>query len=1143
VPDEKKETSELSRRLTVALVTPVALLMIAGTVLGLQVFRMASDGLWVDHTDTVIAQATRVQKQIIDQETGLRGYLVAEERVFLEPFAKARPLEEIAELRALVSDDPAQVARVDELRRRYEFWLAQTAFVAKGGPAAPSRSVAALLEGKREMDDIRAEIGDILEREATLRRDRSTALASSTAFTKIVFIGLFGAVALILAFSSRRQLAAIAETFRAALAGEQAAREALERQDWLRAGQMKLSEALQGDLSVEQLGERTLKVLATYVAADLGAFFTGDSSGWRRRAGHVLDGRTGGPETFGPGEGLVGSAATAGDLVHLRDVPADFFTLRSGTGERRPVEVVVVPARVEGSAHAVVELGFLRAVDDRSIDLLARIGETVAVAVRSSEHKARLRDLYEESQRQAEELQAQQEELRVSNEELEEQTNAVRAAQAEAEQRQRDLEGINARLEEQTNTLQRTQREVTEKSAEVERASRYKSEFLANMSHELRTPLNSSLILAKLLADNKEGNLNEEQVRFAQTISAAGNDLLTLINDILDLSKVEAGKIELHIEPIVLERMTEALKRTFQPLAQEKGLSLVVELDPGGPDTIESDPVRLEQILKNLLSNAIKFTSKGDVSLRISGAGQHIRFAVRDSGIGIPKEQQPIVFEAFRQADGATNRKYGGTGLGLSISRDLAKILGGEIEVESEVDKGSVFTLTIPRTHAVEAAPADRRASPGAPAGRTLPTGVAPPGPIPGAPKSTLRKAAFDDDRAELDRRHRLVLVIEDDAAFARILFDLSHELDFQCIVAHDAESGFALAKEHVPSAIVLDVRLPDHSGLSVLDRLKHDARTRHLPVHVVSVGDYAQTTLSMGASGYTLKPAKYEELVAAFKRFEKRLSRGMSRLLIVEDDPVQRDGLIRLLAAPEVEIVAVGTVAEALASLRTGSYDCIVTDLTLPDASGFELLDEMSNDEAYSSPPVIVYTGRSLTAGEEQRLLQHSSSIIVKGARSPERLLDEVTLFLHQVESELPPERRRMLKTARDREAVFDGRRVLIVEDDVRNIFSLSSVLEPKGVKISIARNGREAISALENTPDVDLVLMDIMMPEMDGFEAMQRIRERPQWGRLPIIALTAKAMKDDQERCLSRGASDYISKPIDVEMLLSLLRIWMPK
>ena len=1140
------ESKELSGRLFLALATPVMLLVAVGSLLGIQVLRMAKDASWVDHTDEVIATAAALEKQIIDQETGLRGFLISEDRLFLEPFDKATPLDGIARLRGLVSDNPAEIARVDELRRRYEFWLAQTAAVAKGGPTAPSRSLAAMREGKREMDDVRAAVDGVLSAETTLRHQRVEAATESTTFTKVAFLALFGATAVFLAFFSRRQLAAIAKTFRGALQSEQASRRVLETQDWIRAAQMKLSEAMQGDLGVEELGVRALRSIAASVNADVGAFFTADATGWRRRAGYALDARAGGPETFPRGEGLVGAAAQGSDVVHVRDVPADFFKVRSGTGEHAPAEVVVVPSRVEQAPHAVIELGFLRAVDRRTLDLLGRIGESVALAVRSAEYKARLRDLLEESQRQAEELQAQQEELRVSNEELEEQTNAVRAAQAEAEVRQRELEAMNARLEEQTTALQRTQREVTEKAAEVERASRYKSEFLANMSHELRTPLNSSLILAKLLADNKDGNLTEEQVSFAQTISLAGNDLLTLINDVLDLSKIEAGKIELNVAVVPLRRLADSLSRTFEPIAREKGLALSMHLDPSAPESVQSDVQRIEQIVKNLLSNALKFTEKGTVSLDVSADASNVRFVVRDTGIGIADDQREVIFEAFRQANGASNRKYGGTGLGLSISRDLAKLLGGELAVESEVGRGSAFTLTIPRTleasrHApapapVTATPAFDRAG----ASRSHATNG-----TNGARSAAVAGAApaFDDDRSTLDRTRRFLLVVEDDVPFAKILFDLAHEVGFQCLVAHDAESGIHLARKHVPSAIVLDVNLPDHSGLSALDRLKHDAATRHIPVHMMSVENYTQQALSMGAIGYLLKPVKREELLAAFRDFEQRLARRLRRLLIVEDDAVQRESLIRLLEGPEIEVKAVGTVTAALETLRAGGVDCVVTDLTLPDASGFDLLDQMGSDDSYSFPPIIVYTGRSLSAAEEQRLRRYSTSIIIKGARSPERLLDEVTLFLHQVESELPPERQRMLKKARDREAVFDGRRVLVVEDDVRNVFALSSVLEPKGMKVSIARNGREALKSLDETSDIDLVLMDIMMPEMDGIEAMQQIRRRPEWTKLPIIALTAKAMKDDQERCLKAGANDYIAKPLDVEMLLSLLRVWMPK
>jgi CheY-like chemotaxis protein len=651
------------------------------------------------------------------------------------------------------------------------------------------------------------------------------------------------------------------------------------------------------------------------------------------------------------------------------------------------------------------------------------------------------------------------------------------------------------------------------------------------MSHELRTPLNSSLILAKLLMENRDGNLSPEQLRFAESIYAAGNDLLAMIDDILDLAKIEAGKVDLHLEELPLARLREELLRTFEPMAAEKRLPFLVRVAEGAPASMTTDPKRLAQILKNLLSNAFKFTEKGEVTLVAGGDAETVRLAVRDTGIGIAAAQLAAVFEPFRQGDGTTSRKYGGTGLGLSISRDLARMLGGDIEVSSVLGAGSTFTLTLPRA---AGSPGDRslrrehRVDPAAP---RVPLE------IPAASSTGTNGVG-----AALDAGRR-ILVVEDDPRFAEIVADLAREMGFDARVATNAQEALDVAIRWPPKGIVLDMKLPDHSGLSVLDRLKRDSRTRHIPVHVISVTDETRTALEMGAVGYLLKPVERSQIKAALEKLEAKSTRTPRRLLVVEDDAAQRDAICDLLSADGVEIIAVGTVKEALDRLRTTTLDCIVTDLALPDASGYDLLETMAKDEAYSFPSVVVYTGRSLSADDEQRLRRYSRSIIVKGARSPERLLDEVTLFLHQLESTLPPERQRMLQKARHREAVFEGRSVLVVEDDVRNIFALASALEPKGMKLTIARNGREALAALEANPDIDLVLMDIMMPEMDGFEAMRAIRREPRWANLPIIALTAKAMADDQERCMQAGANDYIPKPLDVEMLLSLLRIWMPR
>jgi CheY-like chemotaxis protein len=669
------------------------------------------------------------------------------------------------------------------------------------------------------------------------------------------------------------------------------------------------------------------------------------------------------------------------------------------------------------------------------------------------------------------------------------------------------------------------------------------------MSHELRTPLNSSLILSKLLADNKGGNLTDEQVKFAQTISSAGNDLLALINDILDLSKIEAGKVEVSPEPVFVARTVDSLVKTFQTGAEEKGIAFTATVEPGTPAQLETDPQRLGQILKNLLSNALKFTERGQVSLRAySPAAGTVSFAVRDTGIGIPAHQMGIIFEAFRQADGSTHRKYGGTGLGLSISRDLARLLGGDIQVQSTPNTGSQFTLTLPLAYAGRAETAaaggtvasrrERPASPPPPS-RTVAAPV---------PSTVLPPLEMDDDRDRLTTESRRILVIEDDPRFAAILRDLARERGFLCVVTHSANDGLTAATIYRPHAILLDINLPDHSGLGVLDQLKRNPTTRHIPVHIASVTDYTREALERGAIGYALKPVKREQLVDAFRQLEAKLSQGLRRVLVVEDDERQRESLRQLLSNGDVQIVAVETAGEALQHLRATTFDCMVMDLTLPDVSGYELLETMAGQEDVSFPPVIVYTGRSLSHDEEQRLHRFSKSIIIKDARSPERLLDEVTLFLHQVESALPVERQRMLQVARDRDTTLEGRRILVVEDDARNIFALSSVLEPKGAQIEIARNGLEALEVLtrsqaQPSTAIDLVLMDIMMPEMDGLTAMREIRKRPEWKRLPMIALTAKAMTDDQEKCLAAGANDYIAKPLDVEKLLSLVRVWMPR
>ncbi len=767
-----------------------------------------------------------------------------------------------------------------------------------------------------------------------------------------------------------------------------------------------------------------------------------------------------------------------------------------------------------------------------------------------------------ETQQLNEELQVQQEELRAANEELEEQSNALRESQTHMEEQQAELEQTNEQLAEQTEALARQRDQMDEKNQrlneaqlmleqradELQRASRYKSEFLANMSHELRTPLNSSLILAKLLADNPAGNLSEEQVQFARSIYSAGNDLLTLINDILDISKVEAGKLEVHPELTILARLVDGMKSLFLPQAMEKALSFSVELADDLPPTLFTDRQRLEQILKNLLANAFKVTEKGSVTLRVEPRdGGMLAFAVRDTGIGIAPEQQAAIFEAFRQADGTTNRRYGGTGLGLSISRELANLLGGQIEVQSAPGAGSTFTLVLPQSYSEPLAVEPTTAPQPSRASVTMAEAITPPPARRDEPELPNRGAVsyerLPDDRDKYPFKERCVLVIEDEPQFARILRDLAHELEYSCLLSQNADDGFDTALQYKPDAILLDMRLPDHSGLTVLERLKENPATRHIPVHVVSVEDRKEAALQMGAVGYAMKPTTREELKDVFGRLEAKLAQKVKRILLVEDDALQRESMSRLIEDVDIEITAVEFGEQALELLRSTVFDCMIIDLKLPDMDGSELLERMAKEDICSFPPVIVYTGRNLTRDEEAALLKYSRSIIIKGARSPERLLDEVTLFLHKVESDMPPERQKMLKSARSREKAFEGRTILVVDDDVRNVFALTSALEQKGALVEIARNGLEAIDKLQHDETIDLVLMDIMMPEMDGFTAMQEIRKEARFAKLPIIAVTAKAMKDDQDRCLRAGANDYLAKPIDLDRLFSLIRVWLPK
>lgn len=1160
------DSKAFKRILTQNVVLPVGLTMLLCAIFALLLYSLLAAVEESRESDIIISRANETLRRIIDAETGARGYYIAGKENFLEPLRGTQESldKDLQGLVEMVGHSPRQTQRIERTRAVYKDWLADTLELVRSKRLGTYKLGDGAEEQKQKMDSIRVEFRDFLSDAENTKRERQEAASQQTGILLIVTVVLAVGVGLVMAWMGRRQVLSLSGSYQQAMDNQIRQNREITAQNWLRTGQAELAQKIRGDLGETALADKILEALVGYVDASVGAFYVArENRTLERVSAYAFPGDSRYGSVVRWGEGLVGQAAASQAPISLAEVPDTYLRVASGLGERTPSHLLVMPLTADGTTQGVVELAFNQSIAPRVNDLMREVAEMVGIALRSSSYRIKLQELLSRSQALTEELQTQQEELRVSNEELEERSKALMEAQARLEGQHAELEQSNEQLEEQAQLLEQQKESLDRQNQELERtrviveakaeelsmASRYKSEFLANMSHELRTPLNSSLILAKLLKDNPKGNLSSEQVEFANTIYSAGNDLLTLINDILDLSKVEAGHLEVHAEKVSLEKMLAGLRRTFEPMANDKKLGFKIDRDGNAADDLFTDRLRVEQILKNLLSNAIKFTSQGSVEMVVEkGPDGFVKFRVTDTGVGIPADQQEGIFEAFRQADGTTSRKYGGTGLGLSISRSLTNLLGGNLAVESEVGKGSTFTLLLPLElpETAKTTPASAAAH-----GAIRPTtaeakrAVEKPKPVEEAPKPVKgvpRLLPDDRDRITIGKG-KVLLIVEDEAAFAKIVMESAKEYDFQCLVTDNTSEGYDMAVAYLPNAVILDMKLPDGSGLTLLDRLKSNPKTRHIPVHVVSAMDYNREALHLGAVGYVSKPLGQEQLKETFRVLESKIQQRIRKVLVVEDDPVQRMAIETLISEKSVEIVSVGLGEEALEKLAQMTFDCIIIDLSLPDMTGFELLDRMSENAAGTFTPVIVYTGRSITRDEEDRLARFSRSIIIKGARSPERLLDEVTLFLHQVESQLSPEKREILMATRNREKAFEGRKILLVDDDVRNIFALTNALELKGAKIKAARNGREALETLEKDGGVDLVLMDIMMPEMDGYEAMRRIRKEERFRNLPIIAVTAKAMRDDYEKCLEAGANDYLPKPVDLEKLVSLMRVWLPK
>ncbi|MCG2750324.1 MAG: response regulator [Desulfobacteraceae bacterium] len=917
----------------------------------------------------------------------------------------------------------------------------------------------------------------------------------------------------------------------------------------LKAGQAELSDLMRGELPTDVLCRNIITYLCNRLEVPTGLLYLAGEDGNLSLAGsHAYRHKKHLAREYKPGEGLVGQAALEGKDILLAEVPENYFTIESGLGETLPRQIHIKPIIRNGSVKAVIELGTLHEFVEFQYSFLNTVAESIAIAIESAHARETQASLLEQSQRLTEELQTQQEELRAANEELEEQTQLLKESEDRLKTRQEELQVTNEELEEKNDLLDRqkkevehARREIAEKAEDLAVAGKYKSEFLANMSHELRSPLNSLLLLAQGLTQNKEGNLTEDQVESARIIHGSGSDLLNLINEILDLSRIEAGRMDLRIGRVRVRDMADSARASFRHLAQEKGLDLNIVVSEKAPVEITSDRKRIEQIIRNLMANAIKFTEKGSVTLTFGrpsppvdlsksdlAADKCLSISVDDTGIGIAPKQHKIVFEAFHQVDGGTARKYSGTGLGLSISREIASLLGGEIRLESKPGKGSTFTLYLPiersQGQKVRSGKMERISRE---EGRT-------------DIRPIVSHAPIEDDREKLKEDDRVILVIEDDLEFARILCKKCHEKGFKCLVATTGESGLELAGKHLPSAVILDIRLPGMDGWAVLSGLKENTRTRHIPVHIASVEADSVKSFSKGALGHVTKPLSQENMDEIFQRVEEVSTGKPWRLLVVEDNPEIRRSIVELIGNGDVCTDEVENGAQALEALRSGRYNCMVLDLGLPDMSGGELLSRAERD-GIELPPVVVHTARDLTREEEMELREHAESIVIKDVRSQERLFDEVSLFLHRVVSRMPEKKQKMIRDLHDTDAFLVGKKVLIVDDDMRTTFAVSKRLSERGMNTLKAENGERALLLLEKEPDVDLVLMDIMMPVMDGYEAIRKIRGQERFKKLPILALTAKAMPEDREKCLQAGASDYLTKPVDEERLISMIRVWL--
>lgn len=926
---------------------------------------------------------------------------------------------------------------------------------------------------------------------------------------------------------------------------------ALARTDWQKTGIAKVNDAIRGQKALDILAGDVLQALASYLRFPVGSMYASNGAGGLDLAGGYA--LAGAPQQIAMNEGIIGQALRDRNIISIDGLPKGYVNIKSSLGQALPDHITIVPLFVGNLPLGAIEIGSLRKLNIEEFELLENVRENIAIAVNSAINNKKLQELLEETQSQAEELQAQHNELENINTELEAQAQKLQTSEEELKVQQEELLHANQELEENTRALEERNQLIIERNHEIQQkaedlaiATKYKSEFLANMSHELRTPLNSILLLSRLLSENNDKNLSGEQIEFAQVIQSSGNGLLNLIDEILDLSKIEAGKMDLEYSTVLVKEVVNDMKGLFSVLAKEKGLELKMEIENTVPLTMETDKMRLEQILKNLLSNALKFTAHGSVALHVSAEKDYLTFTVSDTGIGIPEDKQQLVFEAFQQADGSTRRKFGGTGLGLSISRELAKLLGGDITLTSKYGEGSAFTVKIPASRSVAPVasevimPVTRQASNTISEDQDTELSDEPVKPkrnytLPEPP------LAIPDDRDSISEGDKALLIIEDDTAFAKALLEYTRKQGYKGLVAVRGDEGIELAQRYKPLGILLDIVLPVKDGWEVIEELKANPATRHIPVHTMSSNEFKKESLTKGAINFINKPVAFEQMQVIFNKLEQVLSREHKKVLIVEENTKHAQALAFFLENFEVNTEIRHSIQDGINSLTTKDVDCVILDMGIPDQKAYEMLEEAKKNPGLDNIPIIVFTGKSLSKTEESRIRQYADSIVVKTAHSYKRILDEVSLFLHLMEEQKKPSVESRYKKLGALSEVLENKTVLIADDDVRNIYSLTKALESMKMNVISAIDGKDALKQLEQNPNIDLILMDMMMPEMDGYETTTTIRKMPKYRNLPVIAVTAKAMSGDREKCIKAGASDYITKPVDIDQLLSLLRVWL--